>query len=95
VPEATVGPRETAVRDAVRAGLRHQLSVALAAEQELVDLTLTLRRDDADLVRDFARALDEADRLTRRGRLLIAPTPVELSDFRRSYLQRVLAQLLG
>lgn len=81
--------------DAVRAGLRHQLSVALAAQQPLVDLTLTLRRDDAELVRDFAHALDEADRLTRTGGLLLAPTPVELSDVRRAYLQRVLAQLLS
>ena len=81
--------------DAVRAGLRHQLSVALAAQQELVDLTLTLRREDADLVRDFAHALDAADRLTRKGGLLIAPTPVELSDVRRAYLQRVVSQLLS
>ena len=81
--------------DAVRAGLRHQLSVALAAQQDLVDLTLTLQREDAELVREFAHALDEADRLTRTGGLLIAPTPVELSDARRAYLHRVLAQLLS
>ena len=79
--------------DAVRVDLRRQLSAALAARQPTVDLTLTVRRDDAALVRDFARALDEADRLSRRGLLLTAPAPVELSDVRQSYLCRVLAQL--
>lgn len=79
--------------DAVRADLRHQLSVAVACGQRLVDLTLTVQRDDAEVVRDFAHALDEADRLSRAGLLLMAPAPVELSDVRQSYLRRVLAQL--
>ncbi|MCW2615711.1 MAG: putative sensor protein [Frankiales bacterium] len=79
--------------DAVRADLRHQLSVAVSAGQPLVDLTLTVQRDDAELVRDFAHALDEADRLSRAGLLLMAPAPVELSDVRQSYLRRVLHQL--
>jgi hypothetical protein len=38
-------------------------------------------------------ALDEADRLSRTGRLLLIPAPVELSDTRRGYLRRILAQL--
>lgn len=81
--------------DAVRADLRHQLSVAVSAGQATVDLTLTVQRDDAEVVRDFSHALDEADRLSRAGLLLMAPAPVELSDARTSYLRRVLAQLLS
>ena len=79
--------------DAVRAELEHQLAVAVAAGQPRVDLSLTLQRDDADLVRDYARAIDQADRLSRAGQLLVGPAPAELSDLRRSYLRRLLAQL--
>ena len=79
--------------DASRADLRRQLSRALSQGQELVDLTLTVQRDDAEAVRTYSQALDEADRLSRAGLLLMAPAPVELSDVRQSYLGRVLAQL--
>jgi anti-sigma regulatory factor (Ser/Thr protein kinase) len=79
--------------DAVRADLKHQLAVAVSAGQPRVDLALTLQRDDAVLVRDFAVAIDEADRLSRAGRLLAGPAPAELSEVRRSYLRRLLAQL--
>ena len=85
--------RAGAGMDAARADLRRQLTVALAAGLPLVDLTLTVRRDDAELVRDYSHALDEADRLSRSGLLLMAPAPVELSDARRAYLLRVLHQL--
>lgn len=79
--------------DAVRADLKHQLAVAVSAGQPRVDLTLTIQRDDAELVRDFSHAVDEADRLSRAGRLLTTPAPAELSDARQSYLRRLLAQL--
>jgi hypothetical protein len=79
--------------DPVRADLRHQVAVALARGRSLVDVELTVRRRDAEAVRDLMHALDEADRLSRTGRLLLTPAPVELSDVRRSYLRRVLAQL--
>ena len=79
--------------DAVRADLKHQLAVAVSAGQPLVDLTLTIQRDDAELVRDFSHAVDEADRLSRAGRLLTTPALSELSDARQSYLRRLLAQL--
>ena len=79
--------------DPVRADLRRQLSVAVVRGAELVDVTLTIRREDAEVVRDFAHALDEADRLSRTAHLLTAPAPVELSHARRSDLRRVLAQL--
>ena len=48
-------------------------------------------RLDAESVRDFARALDEADRLSRLGRLLTGPAPRELSEVRQGYLHRVIA----
>jgi len=79
--------------DTVRADLKHQLAVAVSAGQPRVDLTCTLRRDDAELVRDFARAVDEADRLSRAGTLLTTPAPAELSAVRQSYLRRLLSQL--
>jgi anti-sigma regulatory factor (Ser/Thr protein kinase) len=79
--------------DPVRADLRHQVAVALSRGQALVDVELTVRRRDAEAVRDLLHALDEADRLSRAGRLLLAPAPQELSDARRGYLRRVLAQL--
>lgn len=82
-----------AAMEAVRADLHHQLSLAVARGLEQVDVTLTIRRDDAELVRDFSHAVDEADRLSRTEALLTAPAPVELSDARRAYLRRVLAQL--
>ena len=79
--------------DPVRADLRHQLAVAVSHGQPRVDVTVSVRRADAEGVRDLVHALDEADRLSRTGRLLLAPAPVELSDARRVYLQRILAQL--
>lgn len=79
--------------DAVRADLKHQLAVAVSAGQPLVDLTLTIQRDDAELVRDFSHAVDEADRLSRAGQLLTTPALSELSEARQSYLRRLLAQL--
>lgn len=79
--------------DAVRADLKHQLAVAVSAGQPRVDLTLTIQRDDAELVRDFSHAVDEADRLSRAGQLLTTPAPAELSAARQSYLRRLLAQL--
>ena len=82
-----------AALDPVRVELRHQVAVALAGGRRWVDVELTVRRRDAEAVRDLMHALDEADRLSRGGRLLLTPSPPELSDARRDYLRRVLAQL--
>ena len=71
--------------------LGHPDDVAVLFAVELC--SLTVQRDDAEVVRDFAHALDEADRLSRAGLLLMAPAPVELSDVRQAYLRRVLHQL--
>ena len=82
-----------AALDPLRADLRHQLAVAVSRGDARVDVTVSVRRADAEGVRDLTHALDEADRLSRTGRLLLVPTPVELSDVRRDYLRRMLAQL--
>jgi anti-sigma regulatory factor (Ser/Thr protein kinase) len=79
--------------DPVRADLRHQVAVALARGRRTVDVELSVRRGDAESVRDLMHALDEADRLSRSGTLLLTPAPLELSDVRRAYLRRILAQL--
>ena len=79
--------------DPVRADLRHQVAVALAHGRRTVDVELAVRRRDAESVRDLLHALDEADRLSRSGRLLLTPVPRELSDARGAYLRRILAQL--
>jgi anti-sigma regulatory factor (Ser/Thr protein kinase) len=79
--------------DPVRADLRHQVAVALARGRARTDVELTVRRRDAEAVRDFMHALDEADRLSRTGRLLVTPAPLELSEVRRDCLRRILAQL--
>lgn len=79
--------------DPVRADLRRQLAAAVARGVERVDVTVAIRREDAEIVRDYAHAVDEADRLSRTGRLLTTPAPVELTHARRAYLRRVLAQL--
>ncbi len=77
----------------LRTELRHQVAVALARGRRLVDVELAVQRRDAEAVRDFMHALDEADRLSRTGRLLLTPAPVALSDARRDTLRRILAQL--
>lgn len=87
--------RAAAGTSLLRSDLRRQLSIALAAGHPLVDLTATVQRDAAATVRAYADAVDAADRLSRTGALLMAPAPVELSDARRSYLGRLLAQLLS
>lgn len=79
--------------DPLRVELRHQVAVALARGRRRVDVELAVRRRDAEAVRDLMHALDEADRLSRGGRLLLTPSPLELSDVRRAYLRRILAQL--
>lgn len=91
-PASSVVSAAAAV-DPVRADLRHQVAVALARGLARVDVELAVRRRDAEAVRDLMHALDEADRLSRTGRLLLTSAPVELSDARRTYLRRVLAQL--
>lgn len=77
----------------LRAEVKRQLSRAVAEGQQQLDVVLRVTRVDVDTVRAFAQAIDEADRLSRRGLLLTAHAPYELSEARDRYLQRIMAQL--
>ncbi len=79
--------------EALRAEVKRQLSRAVLDGQERVDVVLRVTRVDADTVRRFARAVDEADRLSRQGLLLTEAAPYALSEARSSYLRRLVAQL--
>ena len=85
--------RTAAPLDGLRLEVRHQVAVALHEGRDTLDVTLTVRREDAEQLRDFLHALDEADRLSRQGELLLMPTPPDLSWFRSAFLRRVLDQL--
>ncbi len=79
--------------DAARADLKRQLAVATAAGRARCDLELAITRRDAEVVRDYSTAMDEADRVAASGVLLgEAPTPV-ITATRKEYLRRILAQL--
>lgn len=79
--------------DALRVVVRRQLVQALQADRPLVDVQLTVRREDGELVRDFMHAMDDADRLSRQGALLALPAAPEVSATRRAFFTRVLDQL--
>jgi anti-sigma regulatory factor (Ser/Thr protein kinase) len=79
--------------EASRAEVRQQVSLALAAELAVVDVELSITRSDAELVRDYAHALDTADRLCQSGDLLHEPAAPDVVAARKDYLRRVLAQL--
>lgn len=79
--------------EALRSEMKHQLSRAVVEGCPQLDVVLRITRVDADTVRGFARAVDEADRLSRQGLLLTQPAPYALSEARDRYLQRIVAQL--
>lgn len=79
--------------DAVRASVKRQLAAAVAAGTAKADITLTIVRADAELVRDYAYALDQVDRLGASGELLVHPPEPAVVEARRSLLHRILAQL--
>lgn len=85
--------RATAPLDALRLEVRHQVAMALHEGRPTLDVALTVRREDAEQVRDFMYALEQADRLSRLGELLLVPTPTETSAFRTAFLSRLLDQL--
>jgi hypothetical protein len=85
--------RAAAPLDAIRLDIRHQVAVARHSGDDRFDVTLTVRREDGEQVRDFMHALDEADRLSRQGDLLLVPTPAATSAFRTAFLTRLLDQL--
>ncbi|MCU1624661.1 MAG: protein serine phosphatase with GAF(s) sensor(s) [Frankiales bacterium] len=79
--------------DALRLDVRHQVAIARHEGRATLDVQLTVRREDAEQVRDFMHALDEADRLSRLGELLLVATSPATSWFRTTFLTRVLDQL--
>jgi anti-sigma regulatory factor (Ser/Thr protein kinase)/D-alanyl-D-alanine dipeptidase len=85
--------RATAPLDALRLDIRHQAAVAVHAGHATLDVTLTIRREDAEQVRDFMHGLDEAERLARHGDLLVTPGTPGITAFRRAFLRRLLDQL--
>lgn len=85
--------RASSALDALRLDVRHQVAVARHSGDERLDVTLVVRREDGEQVRDFMHALDEADRLSRKGELLLVPTPPGTSAFRTAFLSRLLDQL--
>lgn len=79
--------------DLLRTEVKRQLAASLVEGAQLVDVRLSITRVDADAVRDFSWAMDEADRLSRRGDLLVEPADRDLSDARQRYLHKIIAQL--
>ncbi|MCU1693614.1 MAG: ATP-binding region ATPase domain protein [Frankiales bacterium] len=77
----------------LRAEVKQQLSRAVMEGLDVVDVVLRVTRVDAETVRTFARAVDEADRLSRQGLLLTGAVPYALSEARARYLRRLVNQL--
>jgi len=86
---------DAAVRDFAdgRSQLRRQVLAAANRGQRRVDLVVRLPASQREAVRRYREALDAADELSRRGKLLLAGTLVEHADLRRSYLDEIIRQL--
>lgn len=56
-------------------------------------LHLRLQRSDVERARRWLEALDEADRLTTAGTLLLPPFPEEMTALRRRYISSIIDQL--
>jgi anti-sigma regulatory factor (Ser/Thr protein kinase) len=86
---------DAAVRDFAdgRAQLRRQLVAAASRGQHRVDLVVRLPAGQRDAARRYREALDAADELSRRGKLLLAGALVEHADLRRTYLDAIVRQL--
>lgn len=83
----------TTAFEPVHAELKRQLAIAVAHGRPLVDIELRITRQDAELIRDYSHGLDAAQRLCGFGELLHELPPAEVTDIRREYLRRILAQL--
>jgi anti-sigma regulatory factor (Ser/Thr protein kinase) len=79
--------------EGVRNELKRQLTAAVTRGSAQVDVELRVTRSDAELVRDYAHAIDRADRLCGGGALLIEEPSRQVSATRRGYLRQILAQL--
>jgi anti-sigma regulatory factor (Ser/Thr protein kinase) len=76
-----------------RRQILHQTLSAAQQGRTTVTLRLHLRREDAKAARQWLAALDEAEALTADGLLLLPPFPQALTEFRREYINAILARL--
>jgi anti-sigma regulatory factor (Ser/Thr protein kinase) len=79
--------------DDARRQIHTQALIAAAQDQTRTELHLHLHPADARAAARFLDALEEADRLTRSGALLLPPFPPEMTAFRASYLHAIIEQL--
>lgn len=79
--------------DQLRCDVRRQVAAAVLEGRSTVDVTVTVRREHAEQVRDFMHALDEADRLGSAGELLMPRGDDDVTATRRVFLRRLLDQL--
>jgi len=86
---------DAAVRDFAdgRTQLRRQVVAAASRGQHRVDLVVRLPVGQREAARRYREALDAADELSRRGKLLLAGSLVEHADLRRTYLDEIIRQL--
>lgn len=66
---------------------------AARQHQRQTTLHLSLQRTDVVLARRWLEALDEADRLTAAGTLLLPPFPKAMTAFRRQYIGAIIDRL--
>ena len=76
-----------------RTQLRRQVFAAASRGQRRVDLVVRLEPGQAAAARRYREALDAADELGRRGKLLLAGGLLEHADLRRTYLDEIIRQL--
>jgi hypothetical protein len=70
-------------------------AAALARGELVGDFVLTLPRSGAEASAILDETLDEADDYCRAGDLLTLAAPAQVVEFRRWYLQEVIAQVAG
>jgi hypothetical protein len=79
----------------LRHAIRGQALAAAAREQPTLDLVLRVAVADAARIEAYSTALDDADRMARRGLLLSPPPSAADAAFRRGYLREIAAQARG
>jgi hypothetical protein len=79
--------------DDARRQIHTQALIAAEMGQARTQLRLHLRPGDTGAAGRFLEALEEADRLTRSGVLLLPPFPESMTAFRADYLHRIMEQL--
>ena len=70
-----------------------QTVAAAGRHQSRATLHLRLQPNDVGCARRWLEALDEADRLTAAGTLLLPPFPPEMTSFRRHYIGAIIERL--